>query len=145
VYTVEVAAGPITLIPLRARLVQHIPCRKPPNHNVEHTLTKLTLNSDVVYLPFRQMKNDASDYASWLPPYTSARQMNRAHNKIAKLVKSGLMPRPTTRQCILCNLRADVYHHHVGYEPPDDTNVVPMCWACHTKVHNSQTYLLPSK
>lgn len=120
------------------RLSQHTPERlRYHNHPAAaNPQNKPTLNSDVVYCAFKHMNNTNDPLARWLPPYTDAKTMARAHNKIAALVKSGALPRAYFKLCVICGYKADLYHHHVGYLPPDDLNVVPMCYACHTKVHN---------
>jgi len=88
------------------------------------------------------MNNNHDPLARWVPPYTDAIHINRAHAKISKLMKSGALIRPMWLKCVVCGYKADIYHHHVGYMPPDDLNVVPMCYACHTKVHNLNSFII---
>jgi hypothetical protein len=65
------------------------------------------------------------------PPVDRAKQ--RAYNAVHRAILKGELPSLSSLQCSTptCTNTAQVYHHHMGYAPPNQTNVVPMCKRCH--------------
>lgn len=64
------------------------------------------------------------------PGYDQNRRRVRA--KVGNAVQSRKFPAATTQQCSMCGRQAAEYHH-LDYSKPFD--VVPLCVACHKKVH----------
>lgn len=47
-----------------------------------------------------------------------------------KVAKGKLLPARALR-CAHCNEPAEEYHHHLGYDPPHELDVIPLCRTCH--------------
>lgn len=58
-----------------------------------------------------------------------------ASNAVNYAIKKGLFKKPTTLPCINCGLRADHYHHHLGYDRRHWLDVQALCRSCHKKSH----------
>jgi hypothetical protein len=54
-------------------------------------------------------------------------------------IRHGTLPPIKKRYCIVCGVRADDYHHHLGYDEKHWLDVVPVCRPCHQKIHKSHT------
>ena len=64
------------------------------------------------------------------------RVAHRARNQVHYLVNNGVLPKPTDVLCSQgCGQTAVEYHHHHGYLPPHETDVIPVCLDCHAKIH----------
>lgn len=58
-----------------------------------------------------------------------------ASNVIRTLIRQGKLPSPDTIPCIDCGKKAEVYHHHLGYNKSHWADVVALCKSCHHKRH----------
>jgi hypothetical protein len=59
------------------------------------------------------------------------RAKQRARNLISDMVRRNKIPAAADLACSQCGSPAHQYHHYLGYEPPHDTNVIPVCKPCH--------------
>lgn len=57
----------------------------------------------------------------------------KARDAVNYAVQAGNLPRPNTLQCHYCDVQAEQYHHHLGYESKHYLDVVPICQKCHNK------------
>ncbi len=57
-----------------------------------------------------------------------------AHYAVKKAVSFGKLPHVSTLFCKDCNNTAEVYHHW-SYEKQYQLDVIPLCCACHRKIH----------
>lgn len=57
----------------------------------------------------------------------------KARWKVANEVKRGRMPHPSTLLC-RCGAPAAEYHHHMGYAPEHELDVIPLCGPCHDSI-----------
>lgn len=55
----------------------------------------------------------------------------KARKKLSNAIGAGVLPRARTLKCKVCSNAADSYHHHKGYEPEFQLDVVPLCRKCH--------------
>ena len=60
-------------------------------------------------------------------------QQVKARAKVRDRVAKGKMPPASSLPCVRCNRPAHEYHHHLGYDPPNDLDVIPVCRECHRK------------
>ena len=59
-----------------------------------------------------------------------------ARNAVNQAVKMGRFPPANTMACHLCgNAQAQEWHHHNGYGPGHEMDVIAVCKQCHTEVH----------
>ncbi len=61
----------------------------------------------------------------------------RARSLIRNRVYRGKMPKATSLLCSVCNQPASEYHHPLGYIPPNNVIVQPLCHSCHEKAHDT--------
>lgn len=59
---------------------------------------------------------------------------------VAKAIKRGELPHPTSLKCHGCNEQARQYHHE-SYELEDRLCVVPLCRSCHRQHHTGRKRL----
>lgn len=59
-----------------------------------------------------------------------------ARTKVNMLIRSGKLQKPAKLNCIHCSKKAEAYHHDEGYSGDNATNVVPVCYKCHAKLHH---------
>lgn len=58
----------------------------------------------------------------------------QARARIGDLVHRGKIPAAKTLECAECGKQAQQYHHHLGYAPEYQEDVVPVCLDCHAKL-----------
>jgi hypothetical protein len=61
--------------------------------------------------------------------------VRRARSYLNKQVFRGKFPKVSEQECCKCGKQATQYHHHKGYERNAWLDVVPVCAACHKKLH----------
>ena len=61
------------------------------------------------------------------------RKACRARQKIARLLKLGIIEKPS--QCEKCGIKNNVRPHHPDYDKP--LEVIWLCQSCHVKLHRS--------
>jgi len=66
------------------------------------------------------------------------RDRYQAHYAITNAVRYGKLRRASDFTCSKCPNQASEWHHHEGYEPEHFLDVVPVCTACHNKIHCNQ-------
>lgn len=60
----------------------------------------------------------------------------KARRAVAYLVRKGRIPSPSELNCARCKsegrglVRASLYHHHKGYDPPHHLDVISLCDVC---------------
>lgn len=64
---------------------------------------------------------------------TNNKATNRAHNRILRAIKAGLMDAAYGLSCIVCDFAPSEYHHYAGYRWW--FKVCPVCRWCHKKLH----------
>lgn len=52
-------------------------------------------------------------------------------------IDAGKLKRAADCKCVDCGEPAKYLHHHKGYAPPNDVDVIPVCSACHGKRHGA--------
>ncbi len=62
--------------------------------------------------------------------------------KIYQAIKAGKFPPANSRKCRFCSKIAHHYHHHWGYARAQTFDVIPLCAACHKKLHLGQVCYL---
>lgn len=62
-------------------------------------------------------------------------EARRAQAAVTYAVRSGKLPRPSGLPCDGCGGGAVLYHHHKGYAPAHQLDVVPLCAGCHRRGH----------
>lgn len=73
-----------------------------------------------------QVKIKVKKYRKKYPEREAARV------KVKTEVQAGRLPKVSTLRCSACNWKqAKVYHHHLGYAPEHQLDVVPLCHPCH--------------
>lgn len=60
----------------------------------------------------------------------------KAQYTVNNAIKVGRLPHADTLQCYYCPAKAQLYHHHLGYEKEHWLDVVPVCRKCHKLCHN---------
>lgn len=60
-----------------------------------------------------------------------------AHNRVNNAIRSGLIPRASVQSCAHCGNRATEYHHHNGYGPGHEFDIIPLCRSCHRIAHSA--------
>jgi hypothetical protein len=50
-------------------------------------------------------------------------------------IEAGRMKPAKDQECSDCRAPAKYLHHHKGYTPPNDLEVIPLCSTCHGKKH----------
>ncbi len=85
-----------------------------------------------------------SDYAKtekhrkWLKEYREAKVFRTARSRawgvIGSAVYTGSMPSARTLKCVRCDKQARHYHHHLGYAPEHQRDVIPVCALCHKQL-----------
>ena len=64
-----------------------------------------------------------------------------ARQKVATEVRSGRFPRANTMVCGICGeALAAHWHHHNGYEPEYQLDVIAVCIECHTTAHTEASH-----
>lgn len=63
-----------------------------------------------------------------------------ARNAVSYAISYGRMKPAKECLCVMCKKQAIHYHHHNGYE--NRLSVIPLCKACHVKVHSPGFQLL---
>lgn len=58
----------------------------------------------------------------------------KARRAVMRAITTGRLPRPNTRLCHYCPKPAQQYHHHKGYAPEHQLDVVPVCRKCHQNI-----------
>ena len=61
----------------------------------------------------------------------SRRLQRQATNRVHHAVRSGRLERVRSLFCVRCGDPAEEYHHHKGYQPEHQLDVIPMCVPCH--------------
>jgi hypothetical protein len=69
--------------------------------------------------------------------YKTNSQRARANAYVAKLIRHKLILAAKLLRCVRCGCKAHLYHHHLGYSEEHWGSVVPMCYRCHHKTHES--------
>ena len=77
-----------------------------------------------------------------ISPEAKALQLlkGRAHGAIARSMKRGDFPRAHDFYCHYCHRRANVWHHHKGYDPDHWFSVIPVCHKCHAQIHHGSRW-----
>jgi len=65
-------------------------------------------------------------------PLTTIRLAGRA---VSLAIKEGDMPPASSLTCKYCGAQAKHYHHH-SYKAVDWLNVTPLCFECHSNIHD---------
>lgn len=79
----------------------------------------------------RVYRQAASPYPSHQP------DARKAHNLVLRAIQRGDLPRVTERACAHCGKDATEYHHHNGYDPGYELDVIPLCHSCHKFAHGA--------
>lgn len=66
--------------------------------------------------------------------YIKSHDKKRARATVTEAVRKGQLPAVASLACVLCGELAQEYHHH-SYEREYWLDVIPLCKACHRKVH----------
>lgn len=64
------------------------------------------------------------------------KKATNAHDAVKYQIRRGRLPRPADAQCVECGEQAQHYHHHLGYEREHRLHVLPVCAACHKRLHS---------
>jgi hypothetical protein len=59
------------------------------------------------------------------------RARGRAVGAVHRAVERGDLIPVRTRQCVKCDKPAEQYHHHKGYAPEHQLDIIPVCVLCH--------------
>lgn len=62
-----------------------------------------------------------------------------AGKAVARAVRAGQLPKPSTLFCVCCGQVAANYHHHIGYRGEDWYKVIPLCPRCHQSAETPVT------
>ena len=83
-----------------------------------------------------------SDYFSLKPVYLTTRlpEQMAAQMCVQAAVRTKELLPATAHDCISCSDRANLYHHQ-SYLKSDWLNVLPMCFTCHSHLHNNKLKL----
>lgn len=60
-----------------------------------------------------------------------------ARQAVKRAVAKGILPHISTMLCDICNEPAKHYHHYNGYNKENQLDVIPVCIACHNKIHDN--------
>ena len=61
-------------------------------------------------------------------------EKKKARCKISDAIRAGKLL-PAYHYWCACGKQAEQYHHHLGYEPEHQFDVIPVCVKCHKSVH----------
>ena len=68
-----------------------------------------------------------------------------ASTAVCAAVRTARIPPASNFPCAMCQGPARLYHHHNGYGADSRFDVIPLCYSCHSKVHNFGARLHPTK
>jgi hypothetical protein len=78
--------------------------------------------------------------------YQRTKERNRdkqhANAAVRHAVSDGKLQRPDALRCSVCSGPANNYHHHLGYSPDHQLDVIPVCWECHFVLDKKTKYCI---
>jgi hypothetical protein len=84
----------------------------------------------------RQAANppDTSNWKEWKTNHANKYpERPPAWYKVKRAMLDGTLPHPSSLDCVACGSPAEHYHHHNGYLPPHELDVIALCRDCHVK------------
>lgn len=119
-----------------------IACRKKHTKRFHITTRGKELKSRIQKRYLKNNPTRQSDYYAKIKRTEAHEAQSKAHRKVLRMIRSGKMKKASAYLCAYhyegCTIQADDWHHHEGYAPENQLNVIPVCRSCHKTYHVSR-------